>query len=111
EHVEQAIGRDRLYSATGTQLLSFNTLFQLKAACLTSPRLVESAGMLLMMPDLFNYWLTGVARAEYTIASTSQMVDPRTREWATALLDELDLPSRLLRPLAEPGTILGELRP
>ena len=63
------------------------------------------------MPDLFNYWLTGNAVCEFTNATTTQMVDPRTRTWAKDLIDQLRLPMRLLSPIVEPGSRLGELRP
>ncbi len=62
-----------------------------------------------MMPDLFNYWLTGVARAELTIASTSQFYNPRAKRWATELFEKLDLPVSILAPLVNPGTRLGPL--
>ncbi len=63
------------------------------------------------MPDLFNYWLTGVARAERTIASTSQFYNPRTRAFATEMLDKLGLDSSILGELVDPGTKLGPLTP
>jgi rhamnulokinase len=108
--VADRVGRERLYALTGCQLLPFNTLFQMYAACRMTPKLLEDAKAFLLMPDLFNFWLTGEMRSEYTIASTTQMIDPRSRAWATSLLDELGLPARLLQPIIEPGTILGSLR-
>jgi rhamnulokinase len=105
------VSREALYARTGTQFLALNTLFQFFAACRDAPKVIDAASALVLMPDLFNYWLTGVLRSEYTIASTSQMVDPRSRSWATDLLADLDLPSRLFQPIVEPGTRLGELRP
>lgn len=103
-------GRDRLYAQTGSQIIPINTLFQLHAACERTPRQIRAATAMLMVPDLFNYWLTGKLQSEYTIASTSQMVDPRTRQWARALLMELGLPEHLLQPMVEPGSVLGVLR-
>lgn len=105
------IGRERLYAQTGCQLLPFNTLFQLYAACQKTPRTIDAAATLVMVPDLFNYWLTGRLQSEYTISSTSQMVDARTRQWARPLLAELELPGHLLPPLVEPGAAMGVLRP
>jgi rhamnulokinase len=110
EDVAARVGRDVLYARTGTQLMAFNTLFQLHAACRAAPKVIEAASALLMMPDLFNYWMTGERRTEYTIASTSQMVDPAGRSWAAALLDRLELPRHLLQPIVEPGTRIGALR-
>lgn len=110
DRVCRRVGRDKLYAQTGSQIISINTLFQLYAACQTTPRLIDAATALLMIPDLFNYWLTGQRCSEYSIASTSQMVDARTRQWARPLLSELRLPDRLLQPIVEPGTMLGPLR-
>jgi rhamnulokinase len=110
EAVVQRIGREKLYAQTGSQIITINSLFQLYAACQATPRLIEAATALVMVPDLFNYWLGGQLRSEYTIASTSQMVDARTRQWARPLLVELGLPDHLLQPLVEPGQRLGELR-
>lgn len=110
EDVCRVLGREQVYARTGSQILPFNTVFQLYAASRATPRLLDAADALLMMPDLFNYWLTGQRRSEYTIASTSQMVDARTRQWARPLLVDLGLPDRLLQPLVEPGVVLGPLR-
>ena len=108
--VLQRVSRDRIYASTGTQFMALNTLFQLYAACQSTPRLLDAAKALVMMPDLFNYWLTGRLSTEYSIASTTQLVDPRARSWATDLIADLDLPARLFLPLVEPGTTLGELQ-
>lgn len=111
DQVCRLLGRDKLYAQTGSQIMPINTLFQLYAACQATPRLIDAATALLMIPDLFNYWLTGRRCSEYSIASTSQMVDARTRQWARPLLAELGLPDRLLQPIVEPATMLGPLRP
>jgi len=65
---------------------------------------------LVTIPDLLNYWLTGTLTAEYTVATTTQFIDVRTRTWATRLLEEIGLPTRLLQPLVEPGTMIGPLQ-
>jgi len=109
EQVVGRIGRARIYDITGTQFLSFNTLYQLVAARQRTPRLLDSATGLGTIPDILNFWLTGVLRAEYTSATTTQMVDARARAWAEPLLRELDIPLRLLPELVEPGTVLGRL--
>jgi rhamnulokinase len=110
DQVCRRIGRDKLYAMTGSQIMPINTLFQLYAASQATPRLLEAATALVMVPDLFNYWLTGQLQTEYSIASTSQMVDARTRQWARPLITELGLPAHLLQPIVEPGTVLGPLR-
>ena len=104
------VPRENIYAVTGIQFLPFNTLYQFYAACLSTPRLIHAAEALVTIPDLFNYWLSGRLVSEYTNATTTQFLDARTGSWATALLKELDLPARLLRPIVKPGTILGELR-
>ncbi|HEX5692474.1 MAG TPA: rhamnulokinase family protein, partial [Roseiflexaceae bacterium] len=108
ERVFAQVPRAEVFAQTGNQILSINTLFQL-ASMAGDPQL-DAAETLLMMPDLFNYWLTGVRAVEYTNATTTQMFDPRERRWAGALLDRLGLPGRILGPIIEPGTRLGELR-
>jgi rhamnulokinase len=70
---------------------------------------LETARTLLTMPDLFNYWLTGVARAETTIASTTQFFDPRIMSWAGELLERLGLPVSILPDTIAPGTLLGNM--
>ena len=110
ERVFERVSRDRLYASTGIQFLSINTIFQLFAACRATPDIIEAARALATIPDLLNYWLAGKLVSEHTIATTTQMVDVRTRAWATGLLEEIGLPGRLLQPLVEPGTHIGQLQ-
>jgi rhamnulokinase len=110
EAVWQRVPADEIYAVTGVQFLSFNTLYQLYAACRTTPRLIDAASTFLTIPDLFNYWLTGKLASEYTIATTTQFVDAHTRSWASGLLSRLGIPTRLLPMVVEPGTVLGELK-
>jgi rhamnulokinase len=104
------VPRERIYDITGTQFLTFNTLYQIFAACRATPRVIDAASQFGTIPDILNYWLTGVLRAEFSSATTTQMVDARARAWAIELLCELDIPTRILPPLIEPGTVLGHLR-
>jgi rhamnulokinase len=104
------VSRARIYDVTGIQFLAFNTLYQLVAAVRSTPRLLDAAMQFGTVPDIFNYWLTGELRAEYTNATTTQMIDARRRDWAVELLRELDIPTRLLPPLVEPGSMLGSLQ-
>jgi rhamnulokinase len=105
------VSRQSIFERTGIQFMQFNTLFQLLAMQKQSPRILQAAESLLFMPDLFNYFFTGQRRAELSIASTSQMLDPRERSWATGLLRELQLPQQILPPLIPSGTIVGTLTP
>jgi rhamnulokinase len=105
-----AIGEESLYEATGIQFMPFNTLFQLVAAREADPKLIARADRLLFMPDLMHYLLTGRAVAEATIASTSQMIDPRTGDWAVELIETAGLPLRVLPGIVPAGTTIGPLR-
>ncbi len=111
EEVVRKVGKAEIYQATGIQFMPINTLYQLFAARRQTPRLLEAAKYLLTIPDLFNYWLTGNAVCEFTNATTTQMVDPVNRKWATGLMKRLELPTHLLAPIVEPGSIVGTLLP
>src|SRR4029450_2148621 len=106
----ERVPADEIYGITGIQFLPFNTLYQLVAACETTPTAVDSAASLATIPDLFNLNLTGILAAAPTSATTTQFVNARERTWAVDLLSRLDLPVRLLPRLIEPGTVLGPLR-
>jgi rhamnulokinase len=107
--VLRKVPREKIYSATGIQLMPINTLYQLVAAQRDTPGILQAAERLLTIPDLFHYWLTGKAVCEYTNATTTQLVNPNTRTWATDLMGWLSLPAHLPAPLAEPGTVIGPL--
>ncbi|HEX4055417.1 MAG TPA: rhamnulokinase family protein [Tepidisphaeraceae bacterium] len=104
------ISREKIFDATGIQFMRFNTLFQLVAMKERGSELLDAAHTLLFMPDLFNYLLCGSRKSELSIASTSQMYDPRRRRWATEILEGLGLPTRILPEIAASGTVLGNLR-
>jgi rhamnulokinase len=109
ESVFARVGRQAVFQATGIQFMQFNTLFQLLAMQTQSPRLLETAQTLLFMPDLFNYCFTGQRKSELSIASTSQMLDPRDRSWAMGLLRQLKIPTQILPTLVPSGSIIGNL--
>jgi rhamnulokinase len=110
EAIFERVPREEIYSITGIQFLPFNTLYQLHAACRLTPAAIQEATALATIPDLMNFWLTGNLASEYTNATTTQFVDAVTRSWATGLLARLELPSRLLAPIVEPGAQIGSLR-
>jgi rhamnulokinase len=91
--------------------MPINTLNQLFAAQRDTPELLAAARQLVMIPDLFHYWLTGNAVCEYTVASTTQFMNPVTHRWARNLLECLGLPSQLPAEIVEAGSILGSLLP
>ncbi len=109
EKVLGIIPREEIFAHTGIQFMQINSLIQLYAMKAAADPALESARTLLMMPDLFNYWLTGVARNEVTIASTSQFYNPREKRWAVELLQKLDLPVGILGKIVQPGKRLGTL--
>ncbi|GEC02646.1 carbohydrate kinase [Streptomyces spinoverrucosus] len=98
-----------LYAATGLQYAPFNTLYQLVAA--RSSDQPGHAERLLLIPDLLSYWLTGEQGTELTNASTTQLVDPRTRDWSYDVAARLGIDLSLFAPLRQPGDPAGALRP
>ncbi|WP_099221753.1 rhamnulokinase [Listeria costaricensis] len=105
------LSREELYQLTGNQAMSINSLFQLLAEREQQPERFRFAGTFLMMPDLFNYLLTGRRFAERSIASTSQLLDPRTGDWQKEILTAYRLTKALFPPLIDPGTLVGTLQP
>src|SRR5438093_251464 len=102
--------REDIFTATGIQFMPINTLYQLLSLVIHRDPQLQQAQALLMMPDLLNFWLCGRTACEFTDATTSQCVDPRTRDWATSLLQRLQIPTHILQPIVPPATILGLLR-
>jgi rhamnulokinase len=103
------VGRERLYLATGIQLLELNTVFQLMAEARAGT--LARAERLLLIPDLFHRLLSGAAVAEYTAASTTGAYDMAGGRWATELLDQLGVPTHLLPEVVDAGTDLGPVLP
>lgn len=104
------VDRTAHYAVNGTQVMEINTLFQLLSLKLADSPQLQIADKLLFTPDLFSYFLTGEANTEYTIASTSEMLDARKRDWDWELIDSLGLPRHLFCPIVMPGTVRGRLR-
>ena len=109
ERAAQIMPRAEIYARTGLQFLPFNTLYQLMALRDQSP-ILPLARTLLWMPDLLHFWLCGAKKNEYSIASTSQMLDARARLWDEELLRKFELPTQILCDLVPPGSKLGTLR-
>ena len=105
----ERVSRWDIFRQTGIQFMRFNTLFQLLALQRDHSPLLDSAETLLLIPDLFHYFLTGVKVNEYTNATTSQMLDPKARSWADGLVQAFGLPTRILGNIVQPGTVLGPL--
>jgi len=105
------VPRAEIFAHTGIQFMPLNSVAQLYAAKLEGSPALKAARQLLFMPDLFSYWLSGTAKAELTIASTSQFYNPVKKRWATELLDALGLPTAILPEIVQPGTRLGTILP
>lgn len=95
------------YKKVGIQIMSINTLFQLYFMSLNNQEILDSSEHLLFTPDLYGYMLTGVAKNEYCIASTSEMIDATTRDWDWELIDKLSLPRKLFGEIVHPETVLA----
>ena len=106
---ESRMPRDRLYSLTGCQAAPINTLYQLLAD--QQAGRLDAADHVLLTPDLFAYWLTGEPGADESIASTTQLFDPRARDWCWQAIDAMRLPRHLFAPVRRTGAILGPIQP
>ncbi len=109
ERAFKIVPRKNIFEQTGIQFLQFNTLFQLFALRGSGSPLLAAADKLLMMPDLFNFWLTGERTQEYTIATTTQCYDARRGEWAWPLIEAFGIPTRLFGPVTRPGRVMGNV--
>jgi len=109
EKVFEIIPEEELYNLTGIQLMKFNSVFQLYAMKYYDLPMLKEAKTFLMIPDLLNYFLTGACFSEYSVASTTQLLDPRKRKWSAALLERLDLPEDIYPEIVQPGTQIGNL--
>ena len=109
ERLLARVPANELYQVTGIQQLPINTICQLVAAVGTAQ--LQAAATLLMIPDLICYWLTGQVAAEVTNASTTQLLDIRTHDWARPLMERAGIPARVFPRLRYPGEVVGELLP
>mgnify|MGYP000908163418 CR=1 FL=1 len=109
--VVEELGADYLYGCTGIQFLSFNTIFQLAADLMENKGIIDLTDKVLLMPDLFNYFLSGVQAAEYSIATTTGLLNFRSKVWDQELLAKMGFPIEKLPPIIPPGTVLGPLTP
>ena len=110
EKVFETVPREQLYAATGIQIMNFNSIFQLYAQTQEGFAPLRHASHILFMPDLLAYMLTGKQVCEYTIASTSGMMDQSTREFNKPLLEKLGIRTDVLLPVVQPGETIGTLR-
>jgi rhamnulokinase len=109
ERIAALIDPAELYAITGVPVIPIDTLCQLVGAAGTQQ--LETARTLLLLPDLLTYWLTGAIGAEVTNASTTQLLDVRTRAWSADLLGRVGIRQEILPPLRQPGEVAGPLLP
>jgi len=103
------VDKEEIFKQTGIQFLQFNTIYQLLSTTIKQPEILEQAETLLLIPDLFNYFLTGVKSTEYTNATTTQLFNPVKDDWAKDLMGKLNIPERIFTDVVDAGTIIGPL--
>lgn len=106
----QKLPKPVFYNITGNQFMEINTAFQILSLVRNRPELLERAETLLLMPDLLNYLFTGIKSSEYSIASTTQLLDARERIWSEEVIKALQLPQRLFTPIVPSGTKIGRIQ-
>lgn len=109
EEVFKLISADKLYSITGIQFMELNTIFQLYALKQKDSYILKNAKTMLLTPDLFNYFLTGVKSTEYSIASSTQLLDAEKRTWSKEILEQLGISEQLFTNIVPSGTVIGTL--
>jgi len=105
----EIVPRADIFEQTGIQFMQLNTLFQMLAMVKAGDPKLDAAERMLMMPELFNYWFTGIQANEFSEATTSQMFNPRTGDWAYPMLERMNIPTNILGEIVAPGTVLGPL--
>lgn len=111
DRFDKLVPLKELYASTGIQFMNFNTIFQFLADKEMRPTIYENADKFLMMPDLFNYYLTGNKYNEYTNASTGQLLDAKKRDWDMDLVKRAGLRTDLFCEMIQPGSVYGEFLP
>ena len=109
EYFEKKVARDEVYNITGIQFMNFNSLFQLYAMDEAGDTALRNADKVLFVPDALSYMLTGNAVCEYTIASTSQMLDPRTKDLDSRLVESVGLKRGQFGEMVNPATVIGTI--
>lgn len=111
EEVLKIVPKEKIYERTGIQFIRINTLFQIYSMVKKGSPQLKITKTFLMIPDLFNYWLSGEAFAEFTEATTTQFLDPKAKNWAYDILEALGIPTHIFPPVIEPTTKLGKISP
>jgi len=109
EKAFELMPKRQIYENTGIQFMRFNNLYQLLAAKLNTPEMLAKAKNVILTADLFSYHLCGVIYSEYTLASTSQLMNTRTGQWSKVIFDKLSLPIDIMPNIVKPGKVVGRL--
>lgn len=110
EKLKKHINDYELFVKTGVQPMRINTIYQLLSLKYNDINDLFKAERILLMPDLFAYMLTGEIRSEYTMASTTQLIDPNMHNWNYDFIEQLELPSRLFPKMIFPGEKYGTVK-
>jgi sugar (pentulose or hexulose) kinase len=108
--VSKSIPLTEIYRQTGIHVMAINSIFQLAAMARAKSDQLAAAHTFLNMPDLFNFWFSGVKASEYSIATTTQCYDPTSGTWAGNLLERLEIPRAIFDTIVPTGTVLGRIR-
>lgn len=104
------VPKPEIFAETGLQFMQLNSLYQLLAMCERDPQLVDQAARFLMIPDFFHWCLCGSRVVEFTNATTTQMLNAKSRDWAFEMLRQFEIPTEMFPDIVSPGTALGTLR-
>lgn len=105
----ESISKEEFYNITGNQFLEINTAFQLLSLVQERPEVIERAETMLLTPDLFTYMLTGIKKSEYSIASTTQLMDAKKGVWSESVIEALGIPKKIFTEIIQCGSIVGNI--
>jgi rhamnulokinase len=105
------IPKEEIFAETGIQFMQINTIYQLYSFAKNKPKVFGNARYFLTIPDLLNYWLTGIIKNEYSIATTTQLYNPIERDWSIKIMNKLGLKREIFGEIIMPGTKIGKLLP
>ena len=111
EEVFRIIPKKEIFTETGIQFMQLNTIYQLYSFAKKKPQIFENTKYFLTIPDLLNYWLTGIKKNEYSIATTTQLYNPIKKDWSTKILNKLRIKREIFGEIIMPGTKIGKLLP
>jgi len=111
DEVFSIISKEEIFAETGIQFMQLNTIYQLYSFAKNKPQIFKNAKYFLTIPDLLNYWLTGIIKNEYSIATTTQLYNPIKKDWSTKILNKLGLKREIFGEIIMPGTKVGKLLP